>query len=232
MIRVIYSYLKSALVFSVMLCAVIAGIVLVSLYTPDTFNLVVRIVGLVLLLVVTYTAVYAYTFKLIYTEIHTLGYTDCNCEKLAERMYKLSRRATFGSAKGALLIEYANALVYMGKYKNALIAASDAIVAAKDGIKGEAAICFCEIYFMESDAEYFNKYYAKATETLNKLLNSKSSADRAVASARLTAIQAMNYVLCGNRDSALNLLNGFNAPDTPILIKRNLEELRKIIQPF
>ena len=85
---------------------------------------------------------------------------------------------------------------------------------------------------MESDAEYFNKYYAKATETLNKLLNSKSSADRAVASARLTAIQAMNYVLCGNRDSALNLLNGFNAPDTPILIKRNLEELRKIIQPF
>ncbi len=229
MIGVIYSYVKSAVVFSVMLAVVIAGAIVAGMFTQATLDLVLRLVGLAALLLASYAATYAYTFKLVGAEINRTGGEECDVEKLKRRLRKLSQRAYFGSARGALLIEYADTQIYSGEYKDAMITVSDAIVAGKDGIKGEAAVCFCKIFFMRSDADYFMKYFDKAVESLDCQSQSKNSAVRAKAAASKIAVKAMKESLCGDNAAAVRVLDGADAFDAAPLQRRNLAALREYI---
>ena len=132
--------------------------------------------------------------------------------------------------RGAILIEYAYALLCMGKYKDAEIAASDAIVAAGDGIKGDAAVIFCKIYFMIGDKKYFDVNYVKAADALGKCVLSKNPAVRNTANASKAAIEAMRLSLCGDYKKAISRLDDFNADAVAPLIQNNLAELKKYIE--
>ena len=229
MIRLIYSYVKSAVVFSVMLAVNAAGAVGVCVFTESKADLAIRLTGLALFAVAVYVVSCVQALKSISDEIR-LANDDCNVEKLNARLKKLIRRAAFGKVKASILLEYADTLIYLGKAKEAEAAVSDAIIAGKDSAKGDAAVCFCKIFFIANDREYFEKYYDKAIEKLNGRINAKSKNREAsdCAAVLAAALQAMNLSFNGNVDSAVKKLDCISTLATN-LQKKNTEALKNYI---
>lgn len=230
MILVIFSYVKSAIVFSFMTLAVAAGIAATCLYTQATVDFVLRIAGLCVLFIASYAASCAYAVKLVDSQCERMGNNECKIEELSVRLRKLAKRAYFGSVRGMISVQYAYALLCLGKYREAEIAASDAIVAAGDGAKADASILFCKAYYMLGDEKYFAINYPKAINALEKYCESKNKSVSDSACAGRAAIEAMRLSLSGDNDAALDRLNGFCAENMPPLLQRNIIELKKHMQ--
>lgn len=229
MIGVIFSYVKCAVVFCIMLAAIAASAVLICLYTRTRSDMVLRLVGLGIVLIATYCASFAYTFKLMAEEIDRVGNRACNPEKLGARLYKLSRRALIKRVRSAILLEYARTQIYCGKYQDAMLSVSDSIVCGGDGAKGDAAVCFCQIFFMQNDKEYFAKYYDKATQTLQGRAELKDPDDRAAAIATLTAIECMQLHFAGDTQAAIRKLDAFTPTGVVPMQVKSLNALREHI---
>ncbi len=231
MIGLIFSYAKSAAVFAVSVCACAAGITLVCLFTSDTFDLIMRLVGLAILLLALYAMSAAYAFSLLMKEIDRLGGDACDCQTLGARLQKIAHRILAGKLRGAVLLQYAYTQIYRGLYKEAMCTVSDAVIAGKEGIKGDAAVCFCQIFYALKDATYFANYYERADETLAKRADTKNARDRAQINARRAALAAMRLHLHGDAAGALARLRDFDTEGVPALQRKNLAALcDKIIE--
>lgn len=226
MIGVIFSYVKSALVLAVMTCACVAGIVCVCLFTAETYHLVIRIVGFALLFFASYLASMAYALKLLAAQIADLGGRQCDNEALGERLRRLSRRAVFGRVRGEILVQYAATQVYRGMYAQALETLSDAVIAGKDGVKGDAAVYFAYLFFLKGDADYFRHYYQTAVDNRKACVSAaKENCVRAAANAQLTALYAMRLHTDGDTASALARIRDFSPDDAPLQQQKNLAAL-------
>lgn len=231
MIRFVFSYGKSAAVFAVMFCLTAAGVTLTCLYTRATLDLVLRLVGLGIFLMVSAVASFAYACKLLAAQIERVGGDECDPAALGARLRTLARR-TVGVVRGGILLEYADTQIYRGQYNDAMLSVSDAIVAGKDGVKGEAAIRFCKIFYMLGDREYFVKYYDTALKALERRQSVKRIAPRdgAVADLLAAALGAMRLSLEGKREEALGALPSSPAPALPAMQQKNLNDLRAHIR--
>lgn len=229
MIGLILSYRKSAAVFCTMTVLVVAAAVLLCLSAPDGVSLTLRLVGLCVLLIAVYAEGVAHSLKLLAAEIDRVGGAECACERLGARLRALSRRTFVGSVKGAILLQYAYTQIYRGDYGGAMLSVSNAVIAGKDRIKGDAAVCFCEIFYMQADAEYFGKYIQKATQTLRAYAQEKSATVRATAAVRLIALSAMQADLSGDKAEALRRIRDFVPDDAPLLQQKNLAALSEHI---
>ena len=229
MIRLIFSYVKSAVVFSVMLAVIAAGIVGVCIFTDGKTDLAVRLAGLALFAVAVYAVSCVQALKSISDEIRRAS-EDCDVERLNARLKKLAKRAAFGKVKASILLEYADTQIYSGKIKEAEITVSDAIIAGKDIAKGDAAVCFFKIFFLNSEREYFDIYYGKALEKLGTRMDAKSKNKEASDTATVLAavLQAMKLCLNGDSESAVKKLDCISAPVTN-LQKKNIEALKTYI---
>ena len=225
MIGIIYSDAKSAVVLSVMWAIAAAGTVAACLFTPGRLDLALRLVGLGGWAVASYAASCALALKSVAAEIEQSEQGTRSPEDLGVRLNKLTHRALFGPVRGMLYNAYADTLVYSGRYKEAMIAASDAILHGKNGAKGEAAVRFCKIFYMLNDAEYFTIYYDRAEQTLRKKTESRDAAFCAAAHAQTVALKAMQLDLADDRAEALRCLRDFTPADVPPLYRKNLNAL-------
>lgn len=230
MIRVIFSYVKSAVVFCVMLCLIAAGVTATVLFTHTTANLVIRLVGFAVFLIAVYAVAVVFALKLVSNDITNLGENECKVEEVCELLSKLVRRASFKGYKALFLIHYADYLIYKGDYVGAMEAASNAVATNKKDIKEEAAIRFCKIFFYKNDSDYFNKYYDRAIGRLNQTIRAKKQTPQVIAfsNMQITVLQAMQLSLLGKSEEAAAKLKSTSAFTE--LQKRNLQSLLEYIQ--
>lgn len=224
MIGLIFSYVKSAVVLVCMTCVCAAGIVCVCLFTPTTFDLVVRIVGLCVLQIASYAAAAVFALRLLSAQIDD-GNERCAQEALGERLRKLARRTYFKSVRASILLKYAYTLIYRGAYEKAMENVSNAVIAGGDRIKGEAAVCFCEIFYMRNDARYFAHYFDRAVDALHARNKCKDAAVRAEAGAQLAALRAMRLHIEGDAAGALARLRDFDPDGVKKQHRQNLAAL-------
>lgn len=230
MIRVIFSYVKSAVVFCVMLCVIAAGVTATVLFTDTTTNLIIRLVGFAVFLIAVYAVTIVYVLKLISNDITRLGENECKIGEVCELLNKLVKRASFKGYKALLLINYTDYLIYKGDYARATEAASDAVASGKKDIKGEAAIRFCKIFFMQNDPDYFSKYYNKAIDALNKTVNAKKQTSSVItyANMQINVLTAMQLYLQGKAEEAAAKVR--SASGVTELQKNNLNKLLGYIE--
>lgn len=228
MIRLVFSYAKSAILFVSLLCVCALVTVCVCLFTADPLDLALRIGGAAVLLFASYALSVSLCRFLIRRE--TERTTDAGAlERADARLHTLARRALFPRVRSALLLQRAYVQLYRGLYKEAMLSASDAVIAGKKSAKGEAAVCFCFIFYCRNDPDYFNKYYETAKNALQAAAQTKDPRDRFVANARAAALAAMERHVRGDRVAALSRLRDFDCDGAPALQRKNLAALCEAI---
>ncbi|MDE7394629.1 MAG: hypothetical protein K2M95_00710, partial [Clostridiales bacterium] len=181
MIALVFSYKRSAALLLALIAAGAAGIVCVCLFVPAVLDLVLYIASICVCLIAGTLICYALASHLLRKQIYALLSADTP-KALQDRMRRLTRRAVAGGVKGALSLEYAYALLYDGKWKEALTAASDAMVFAGDKAKPAAYVCLCGAYFGLGEKELFDTFYERVESHLKSVRNQTPKTSDALAS--------------------------------------------------
>ena len=139
-------------------------------------------------------------------------------------MRRLTRRVVLGGLKGKLSIEYAYALLYGGKWKEALTAASDALVFASDKAKPAVYVPMCAAYFGLGEKELFTTFYPRA----ESYLQSPKKPTQFV-TVCLAALTAMRLALQGNNSGAVSELNRVDEAHLPPVLQTVVKKLKDYI---
>lgn len=221
MSALIFSYKRSAALNLFLLAVFIAGVVCICLFVGAVFDRVLYLIAACVLYLSCIFVCYAFACRLLYKQIDDLLRADTP-QPLQDRMRRLTRRMTIGSIKGALSVEYAYALLYDGKWKEGMIAASDAIVFAHDKIKSAAYVCLCAAYYGMGEKTLFDTFFLRA-ESYLKEINQKPTPRFSVAQ---VALCAMHFALSGEKERALERLSGLDESALPNVLKTAVERLK------
>ena len=222
MIALVFSYRRSAALFLVLFAGALAGIVCMGLFVHSVLPLVLGIAAICVGIFVVCLISYAIARHLLGCQIDALLKED-TAEPLQERMRRLTRRAVAGGIKGRLSVEYAYALLYGGAWKDALTAASDALVFAGDKMKPAAYVPMCGAYFGLNEKELFDTFFPRAEHYLQSI---RKPTIRTTVS--LAALNAMRRALSGD-SGAVESLNSIDAQTLPPVLKTALEKFKNYI---